>query len=108
MNLNPLPRSHSRSAEVLPLAQVRVTVALAGKKRYHGSFLPGETLYQVKVQAMHHFKLPLAAATHYTLRYKGGERPEALKLSRLGESELTFVLLAHQTTSRFGETLFLR
>lgn len=106
--MNPSLRSHSRSVEVAALAQVRVTVALAGKKRYHGSFLPGETLYQVKVQALHHFKISLAEAAHYTLRYKGGERPEALKLSRLGESELTFVLLAQQTTSRFGETLFLR
>jgi hypothetical protein len=106
--MNTVSRANSRATEIAAPDQVRVTVALAGKKSYHGNFLPGETLYQVKVQALHHFKIPLAAAAQYALRYKGGDRPEAFKLSRLGASELTFTLLAKTTTSRFGETLFLR
>jgi hypothetical protein len=106
--MSTLSRSNTKATEVSAHDQVRVTVALAGKKNYHGSFLPVETLYQVKVQALHHFKLPLAAAAQYALRYKGGDRPEALKLSRLGQRELHFTLLAQATNSRFGETLFLR
>ncbi len=106
--MNPTSRSHARPAGIPAHDQVRVTVAFAGKKNYLGSFLPSETLYQVKVQALHHFKIALGQAGQYALRYKGGDRPEVFKLSRLGASELTFTLLAKTTTSRFGETLFLR
>lgn len=106
--MNPLSRTSPRAAELSAPDQVRVSVALAGKKNYHSYFLPVETLYQVKVQALHHFKIPLAAAAQYALRYKGGDRPEALRFSRFGQRELHFTLLAQTTTSRFGETLFLR
>lgn len=107
--MNSVSRAHNSRATGLPAHdQVRVTVALAGKKSYPGSFLPVETLYQVKVQALHHFKIPLAAAAQYALRYKGGDCPETHRLSRFGQSELHFTLLAQTTTSRFGETLFLR
>lgn len=106
--MNTASRANSRTTEIAAPDQVRVTVALAGKKSYHGNFLPGETLYQVKVQALHHFKIPLALAGQYALRYKGGDRPEGLKLSRLGQNELGFVLMAKHSASRFGETLFLR
>lgn len=106
--MNTASRANSRTTEIAAPDQVRVTVALAGKKSYHGNFLPGETLYQVKVQALHHFKIPLAAAAQYALRYKGGDRSEGVKLARLGQSDLHFTLLAQTTVSRFGETLFLR
>ncbi len=106
--MNTLSRANSRTTEITNPDQVRVTVALAGKKSYHGNFLPVETLYQVKVQALHHFRIPLAAAAQYALRYKGGDPAEDVKLSRLGQPELSFTLLAQTTTSRFGETLFLR
>lgn len=106
--MNTVSRANSRTTEIAAPDQVRVTVALAGKKSYHGNFLPVETLYQVKVQALHHFKIPLGAAAQYALRYKGGDPAEGVKLSRLGQNELNFTLLAQTTTSRFGETLFLR
>ncbi len=106
--MNTVSRANSRVTESAAPGQVCVTVALAGKKSYHGKFLPVETLYQVKVQALHHFKIPLAAAAQYALRYKGGDRSESVKLSRLGQIDLHFTLLAQTTTSRFGETLFLR
>ncbi|MGC3958153.1 MAG: hypothetical protein QM813_09505 [Verrucomicrobiota bacterium] len=106
--MNTLSRVHSRANETAPHDQVRVTVALAGKKSYHGNFLPVETLYQVKMQALHHFRIPLGAAAQYALRYKGGDPSDGVKLLRLGQNELNFTLLAQTTTSRFGETLFLR
>lgn len=106
--MNTVSRSNARPTELPPHHQVRVTVAFAGKKNYHGNFLPAETIYQVKVQALHHYRIPLAAAGQHVLRYKGGDRPEGVRLSRLGQNELSFMLVAKESASRFGETLFLR
>lgn len=106
--MNTVSRSTARRTETPARHQVRVTVAFAGKQNYHADFLPAETLYQVKVQALHHYRIPLAAAGQHVLRYKGGDRPEGVRLSRLGQNELQFSLVAKEAASRFGETLFLR
>lgn len=106
--MNTVSRTNGRSGEIFTHDQVRVTVVLAGKKNYHANFLPVETVYQVKVQALHHFKIPLAAVAQYALRYQGGDRPEGVRLARLGQNELHFTLVAKEAASRFGETLFLR
>lgn len=107
-DMNTMARVSHQMPGISASNQVRITVALAGRQNYHGNFLLGESLYQVKVQALHHFRIPLAAAGQYGLRYKGDAQAETLRLAGFGQNVLHFTLLALATNSRFGETLFLR